>query len=274
MARSRSSVLHSALILLSLGLSGLAGCSYINKAAPAPKVAPAAALVSAQPATIRLTAPASVIPALEAPPAAIPTFASPTLGTAAPASPAPNVSVEPGKIDVSVAAPVINLPVGEWWSVSLDFILALVGGSAGLAGLLLKLVPAGYRMWLQLILPSLLSRAIAAAHNSIPGIKPGDVLTVPGGNAVIATAAQWAIANGPRLLLKFVGGEQGLRDQLHSLLRLPADSSAADFGVTDHATEVPEGPLTVAAGIVSDLVQSVALAPAPANDGAVASAAA
>lgn len=256
--------LHYCLILVALGLSSLAGCSYVKKPAPAPVAAAPAATVNAQPAKITVQAPADVVPALASLRAAVPIFASPTLGSAPAAAPAPNVSVQPGKVEVTVAPPVVNLPVGDWWNVSLDFLLALVGGSAGLAGLLLKLVPAGYRMWLQLILPGLLSRAITAAHNQIPGVKPGDVLTVPGGNAVIATAAQWAIANGPRLLLKYIGGEQGLRDQLHSLLHLPADASAADFGVTDHATEVPDGPLTVAAEIVANIAQAVS--PAPAND--------
>lgn len=244
-------LLLAAAIALVASACTMPALPFVNVAAPAPtvaaRVAPAPATVVYATATLD-RAKAALDPA----PVASPAF--PTLPQAAPAGPTElhatiNVPASP--------APTFQLPAGDWFQGALTFVLALLGGSAGIAGLIYPLLPVGTRIVAQMILPGLIDRAIGYASNAIPGVQSGQTLSVPVGNAVLAAAGQFAVDHLPTILLKAVGGADGLKAHIYAKLPLPTESGATDFGVKPPPIDIAVALQEAAASAVEAVTEAV-----------------
>ncbi len=73
----------------------------------------------------------------------------------------------------------------------------------------------------------LVERAIAFGLSTVAGAAAGKSLSVPVGNAVLANALNYAVAHAPGWFLKWVGGEQAIRDHIIALLPMDEDASLA-----------------------------------------------
>lgn len=117
----------------------------------------------------------------------------------------------------------VSIPVGDW----------LQQGSAILAGLaasrvlwlIARLPPAWSAAAKAAALDQLLTKAIDYGINAVAGAEKGKTLSVNVGNAVLATALQYAVTHGPEWLLAWAGGKSLVAQKL--VARLPLEGAAS-----------------------------------------------
>lgn len=117
----------------------------------------------------------------------------------------------------------IDLPWGDLLANGADTLVMII---IALLGWAMRLLPAHILAVVQTWqVEQILARAITAGINKTAGAAKGKALTVDVGNAVLAQALQYVIDNAPAWLIKWAGGEEGLRDKL--IARLDVEASAA-----------------------------------------------
>lgn len=124
----------------------------------------------------------------------------------------------------------VTLPWGNWLDAILGQIIMIAGTVATvIVAFALKFVPATLKAYVdeQRIrqVEQLLQNAIGYGLSAVQGAARGKTLDVNVGNEVVATAAQYAIDNGPGWLINWMGGTSGLRDKI--VARLPVAENAA-----------------------------------------------
>lgn len=95
-----------------------------------------------------------------------------------------------------------------------------------LVGLALKALPAKVvdiiKVWQ---VDQVLSRAVIAAINKTAGASQGKSLSFTVANDVVGHAVQYVLDNAPEWLIKWVGGEAGIKDKI--LARIEVDKEVA-----------------------------------------------
>lgn len=248
----RKLILVSALALASL----TAACSnpFLKESAPSASVpahAPAAKEAPAKVSTVVVQVPAQQAVA----PAAAPSMAYPTLP--APAA-APNVTVNPAAVTVSVDAPKSATAFRVYGEYAVDLFNVLWTAFGATVLLMVRkaltkapvIVQAGVAMagGPEAIVQQMHDLAV----NSIEGATKGKALDLNVGSKVLASVVQMGIDKGPDFLAS-VGGIEGLKEKFLTVAHLAEDVSAAKLGVSVPAVEA---------------VEAAAALPTPANDAA------
>lgn len=120
----------------------------------------------------------------------------------------------------------VVVPIGDWVQATLPLLGWLM---AAVATWVLSHVPAIFKT---AQVEQLLAKAIEYALNVVAGASKDKVLSADVGNAVIAQALNYATTYGPSWVLKYLGGEQGLRDRIIARLDLHPDVSLIPHGST------------------------------------------
>lgn len=118
-------------------------------------------------------------------------------------------------------AETVSVPWGDWvasvLTIGSDNLLLLV---AAFLAFIVRQLPSRIVAILQTWqVEQILARAIVAGINKTAGAAQGKAMTVEIANEVIAKAVQYVVDNGPSWLIKWVGGEEGIRDKV--IARLP-----------------------------------------------------
>lgn len=117
----------------------------------------------------------------------------------------------------------IEIPVGEW--------ISAAGGAIGpliviVVGYLIRHLPVQFAAVLTTMrVDQLLEKAIGYGLNATAGAMKGKPLTVDVGSEVLENALQYVVDNGPKMLIKWMGGEVGIREKI--IARLDLDETAS-----------------------------------------------
>ncbi len=125
------------------------------------------------------------------------------------------------------SAATVEIPVGNWAATAITFALPFVG--AGVIWVLNRIRAPWAQKLRTEAAEQLLAYAISFGFNATAGAVRGKAVSVNVGNEVVARALAYAIANGPAWLLKWLGGEAGIRDKILARLTVPEDA-AIDAG--------------------------------------------
>lgn len=130
------------------------------------------------------------------------------------------------------AAPetVVSLPWGDWivafatvaQTVLTPLLVAL------LTGLIARFAPMARYLVAKSMIEGMVRRVTDYALNAVAGAAKGQVLSVPVGSAVIATAVQRAADQVPGFVVKAAGGLPGIAEKVFRRLDLDADATAAN----------------------------------------------
>lgn len=133
----------------------------------------------------------------------------------------------------------IKIPVGDWISAAIPYILALVGGLVTWG---LRQLPASVVTLLNNLaavfgngrVELLITNAIGVGLNSVANAEKGKTLDVATGVKVLDQALQYAVDNAPAWLLAWAGGPDGLAKKIWGRLDLEpaADASAISLVTT------------------------------------------
>jgi hypothetical protein len=117
----------------------------------------------------------------------------------------------------------IEIPVGEW--------ITAAGGAIGplivlVVGWLIRQLPGQFAAVLSTMrVDQLLDKAISYGINATAGAMKGKALSVDVGSEVLENALQYVVDNGPKMLIKWMGGEAGIREKI--IARLELDETAS-----------------------------------------------
>lgn len=133
---------------------------------------------------------------------------------------------------VLVTGTAVSIPWGNWIAET------LTGGVSVLAlaimGIVIKFLPSSLSAWLtsQRIaqVEQLLERALGFAAQNIGVAVKGKVITLDVKNELIQKALQYAIDNGPKKLIEWMGGTPGVTAKL--IARIPTSPSVAAVVMT------------------------------------------
>lgn len=117
----------------------------------------------------------------------------------------------------------VTIPWGDWIASAAAHsaeILVMVGLW------MLRRLPGQLVAVLQMVrADQLLERAVDYGINAVAGAARGRSLTVDVGSEVAAQAIRYAIDNGPRWLIDWMGGEVGIRQKVIARLELVSDAA-------------------------------------------------
>ena len=132
--------------------------------------------------------------------------------------------------DAAVAGSFVALPWGDWTAAVLHFAGDNLGilVAAAVAALLRRLPGELANMLAVLRVEQLLDRAIGYGINTAAGAARGRVLRVDVGNAVLAEALRYAVAQAPALV-RWAGGPEGIAAKIWARLDLEGTAAAPDF---------------------------------------------
>lgn len=138
----------------------------------------------------------------------------------------------PSLIDPALAqgagGTVVSIPYGDWFAASADFI---GWGLALLVAFALRFVPASLQAVLKTAqVEQLLQKAIDFGLNAVAGASKDKVLDADLGNAVVAQALRYVVDLGPRWIVNFLGGEEGIKARIIARLDLDASVAVAAVG--------------------------------------------
>jgi hypothetical protein len=126
------------------------------------------------------------------------------------------------------ASTVVSIPYGDWFSASTEFI---GWGLALLVTFALRFVPASLAGILKTAqVEQLLAKAIDYGLNAVAGASKDKVLDADLGNAVVAQALRYVVDLGPRWVINFLGGEEGIKARIIARLDLASGVSLAAKG--------------------------------------------
>lgn len=126
----------------------------------------------------------------------------------------------------------VQVPVGPWldWLASIAN-TTLVPVILGLVARVLVILPAPVASVAKTFrVEQLLTRAIVYGINAVAGAEHDKVLSVDVGNKVVAAAVNYAVNNGPQWVLKWLGGEDGIRQRILARVKFEPDASASVIG--------------------------------------------
>ncbi|OXE37540.1 MAG: hypothetical protein CGW95_01090 [Phenylobacterium zucineum] len=124
----------------------------------------------------------------------------------------------------------INIPVGSWISDASGILSAvLVPVLLALVARLLAVLPKPIADFVKTLqVEQLLTRAVSYGINAVKDAEHDKVLSVNVGNAVVAEAANYAIQNGPKWIVDWLGGPDGIKQRILARVKLePAASLGA-----------------------------------------------
>ncbi|UMY16676.1 hypothetical protein MMB17_18615 [Methylobacterium organophilum] len=139
---------------------------------------------------------------------------------------------------------VVTVPYGSWLTSAAAGIQEIVVSviMAVIAFACRRLPAAAGAVVRGILTQQLVERAIAFGMSTVAGAVAGKTLSVPVGNAVLANALNYAVTNAPTWFVKWIGGEQAIRD--HIIALLPMEEQASLAGAT--ATAITPTPTPVA----------------------------
>jgi hypothetical protein len=128
----------------------------------------------------------------------------------------------------AVATGQIVVPVGAWAEAAREIVVAVAVGA--LAWLMRALPENIVNLLRTLRVEQLLGRAIDYAYNMVQGAaKDKGTVTFTTGNELANQAVQYVIDNGPKFLIDWMGGVDGIRQKV--LARIP--NVAPEVALTD-----------------------------------------
>ncbi|MCX5478437.1 hypothetical protein OSH08_05445 [Kaistia geumhonensis] len=136
----------------------------------------------------------------------------------------------------AVAEPstVVTVPIGDWIAAGAAA-LAASAGSVVLWGL--RQLPGALLQRLRTLqAEQILTMAMAYGLNAVAGAARGKVLSADVGNAVAAEALGYVVEHGPNRLIKWLGGEQAIREKIIARLDLGADAEVKAGEIVTAAT--------------------------------------
>jgi hypothetical protein len=137
----------------------------------------------------------------------------------APLAAAEGVVVEAPNADTVVTDTVVTVPYGSWISDAADLLWTVILGAIAWA---LRQLPGQAADFLKMLrVEQLLARSKEFGVNRTQGAVAGKALSLNVGNEVLAKALQYAIDNGPKWMIEWMGGAAGVRQKL--LARIPTD---------------------------------------------------
>lgn len=117
----------------------------------------------------------------------------------------------------------IEIPIGEWVSAAGTAIGPLI---VIVVGWLIRHIPGQFAAVLSTMrVDQLLEKAISYGINATAGATKGKSLSVDVGSEVLENALQYVVDNGPKMLIKWMGGENGIREKI--IARLDLDENAS-----------------------------------------------
>lgn len=122
-------------------------------------------------------------------------------------------------------AATVDVPVGNFIEQASGPLALALSGAIAWA---LRQLPGAVLAFLRTMqVEQMLDRAISYGINQVKGATKGKVLTVEVGNAVTAMALNYVVKHGPKWVLNWLGGEDGIRDRIIARLDLVADAGKA-----------------------------------------------
>ena len=126
----------------------------------------------------------------------------------------------------------VVVPWGDWISSSLTVansipIASLVFGWIGIVAVKLGLPTYLVNLLRTSLTEQLLQRGIDYALNTVAGAAKDKKLEVKVANPVLETAAEYAISNGMAVLVRWLGGEDGIKQKIIARLNLSPDAQVA-----------------------------------------------
>lgn len=131
------------------------------------------------------------------------------------------------------AAQSVVIPAADWLSAMLNFVVLVVG-----------LFASPFVLWVIGKLPPSIQSYISREHreaaeqllkygadwavNATKGATKDTKFDVPLGNAAVAAGVQYVIDNGPKNIIKWLGGPEGIAQRIANRLEWQADVSAAE----------------------------------------------
>lgn len=121
---------------------------------------------------------------------------------------------------------IVSIPWGDWLYDSATTLIAIIGAimAWGIRKLPARLVAIAQTDQVE----QLLRNAIGYGVNTTAGAAKGKSLTIDVGNEVLEKALQYAIDNGPRWLISWAGGEEGIKGKIIARLDLDAKAAAPE----------------------------------------------
>lgn len=119
----------------------------------------------------------------------------------------------------------IVIPWGNWLG---DVAMFIGASAAAFVTFALRALPAQWAAMAKTArVDQLLERAIQYGANTVQGATKDKEMPVPIANDVLEMALEYALANGPKALLGWVGGEEGLRQKIIARLNVAAEGAIA-----------------------------------------------
>ena len=121
----------------------------------------------------------------------------------------------------------INIPLGSWINDAAGILSAvLVPILLALVARVLTILPKPIADFVRTLqVEQLLTRAVTYGINAVKDAEHDKVLSVNVGNAVVAEAANYAIQNGPKWVLDWLGGPDGIKQRILARVKLDPSSS-------------------------------------------------
>jgi hypothetical protein len=147
---------------------------------------------------------------------------------------AENITVAVDEPNTTVSAPdaeTVVIPYGNWIEAVLDRFLQIIVAAAMVA---ITIISRSLPKWLVPIVGTFLteqniSRGISYGANMVKGATKDKTLSVDVGSQVVAQAVQYVINSAPAFLIKFMGGEEGIRDKVLARINFAESADAASL---------------------------------------------
>lgn len=154
------------------------------------------------------------------------------------ASPDTVVVTSPDAVTVPDAHTVVTFPVDDWTNKILPTLGLLITAVVLYA---LRKLPAPIASILgTLPVEQILKRAVDFAINAVGGATKGKKLTFDTGNEVVNRALQYVVDNAPAWLIKFMGGEDMIRQKI--IARLDLDETAMVVDTVEGGVAIAPAP--------------------------------
>lgn len=122
----------------------------------------------------------------------------------------------------------VVIPYGQYIA---DAATAGVSVAGALIAWAIRLLPARYIALIQAThADQILTKAVSYALNAVPGAVQGKSLTIDIANPVIREAVTYVIANGPKWLIGWLGGEAGITQKIIARLSLEENAGVQMIG--------------------------------------------
>lgn len=119
----------------------------------------------------------------------------------------------------------VTIPYGDWIQSSLPF---MGWALTAVVAWVMRSLPASIAAILKTAqAEQILGKAIDFALNAVSGASKDRVLDAHVGNQVIAVALAYVVKYGPAGVIKFLGGEKGIRDRIIARLDLKPEVAVA-----------------------------------------------